>query len=102
MNNKRFFSILGLIALTSILCLPSCSKEYEKMEVIKDCTGSYLRSKSGLDFYVCNYAILDGIPTGDKIKVKYDVLDECFGLIFTPTCTQSHTFEDVIDVIEIK
>jgi hypothetical protein len=72
------------------------------MEVVKDCTGSYLRSKTGLDFYVCNYAILDGIPTGEKIKVKYDVLDECFGLIFTPTCTQSHTFEEVIDVIEIK
>lgn len=94
-----------LIAIASFffaLTLVGCNKEYEKMKVVKDCTGSYLRSNAGFDYYVCNYAILNGYATGEKIRVKYDVLNECFGLISTPTCTQAHVYEDVIDVLEIK
>lgn len=94
-----------LIVISSFLfalVFVGCNKDYEKMKVVKDCTGSYLRSKAGLDYYVCNYAILNDYATGEKIRVKYDVLNECFGLISTPTCTQSHTFEDVIDILEVK
>ncbi len=72
------------------------------MTVVKDCTGSYLRTKSGIDLYVCNFAILDGYAAGSKIKVKYDKLNQCFGLIEEPNCTQSHIFESVIDVLDIK
>ena len=84
------------------LLFTSCNKEYERLQVVKDCTGSYLRTKSGLDFYVCNFAILDEYPTGKKIRVKYDVLNTCFGLIEEPTCQVSHSFEEVIDVLDIK
>lgn len=101
--NKRIKHIIALsIVLVGMIALSSCNKEYPKMEVIKDCTGSYLRTKAGLDYYVCNFAILDSYATGTKIRVKYDVLNTCFGLIENPTCQMAHTFEDVIDVLEIK
>ena len=97
---KKFLFISLSIGI--ILFASSCDKQYEKLEVVKDCTGSYLRTKSGLDFYVCNFAILNEYPTGKKIKVKYDVLNTCFGLIEDPSCEMAHVYEDVIDVIEIK
>lgn len=90
------------ISIGFIFLFSSCNKDYEKLEIVKDCTGSYLRTKSGLDYYVCNFAILDAYAAGTKIKVKFDVLNTCFGLIENPTCTESHTYEEVIDVLEIK
>lgn len=99
---NRLSIIVALLAVIITISLSSCNKEYQKMEVVKDCTGSYLRTKAGVDYYVCNFAILDGYVTGEKIRVKYDILNQCFGLIEEPTCTQSHSFEDVIDVLDIK
>jgi hypothetical protein len=96
----RISFILGLIFIGS--GVSSCDKEYPKMEVVKDCTGTYLRNKAGQDFYVCNFAILDSYATGDKIRVKYDNLNECFGLIEEPTCELLHIHEGVIDVLDIK
>ncbi len=71
------------------------------MEVVRDCTGTYLRD-NGSDFYVCNEEILSSYSTGDKVKVQYDVLTECFGLIEQPVCLLYHEFEDKIEIIKIK
>lgn len=71
------------------------------MEVIKDCTGVYLRDSSGKDHYVCNEELLDSYATGTKIKVTYDNLEQCFGLLETPTCEMAHLFDGVIEITEI-
>lgn len=71
------------------------------MTVIKDCTGVYLRSKSGQDSYVCNDAILDAYATGTEIRVQFDAIDECYGLLEPPACSDDHTFVEKIDVLEI-
>lgn len=91
-----------LIVLVIAISFTSCSKEIEKMTVIKDCTGIYLRSKSGIDFKVCNEEDLADFATGTKIKVKYDKLEECFGLLDPPTCSETHSFESKIEVTEIE
>lgn len=90
---------LLLIVLT--LVLSSCSKWSKKMEVIRDCTGLYLK-KDTKEYKVCNESKLESIATGEKIKVDYDVLSECFGLIEPPTCTEFHNFENLIEVVRIK
>lgn len=71
------------------------------MEVIKDCTGVYLRAKNGQDFKVCNDELLDNVNGGTKIKVTYDNLDECFGILEPPTCSETHTFEGKIEITEV-
>lgn len=71
------------------------------MEVIKDCTGVYLRDSSGKDYYVCNEELLENYATGSAIKVTFDKLEQCFGLLETPTCTLSHLHEGVIEITEV-
>jgi len=70
------------------------------MEVVRDCSGVYLK-KGTTEYKVCNESKLDGIATGDKIKVDYDVLSECFGLIEPPVCAEYHNFESLIEVVRV-
>ena len=71
------------------------------MEIVRDCTGVYLRSVSGKDYYVCNEELIDSYSTGTKIKVEYDVLENCFGLIESPSCSETHIFEDKIEITNV-
>ena len=94
---KQLFLILGMILLVSF----SCDKKTQKMEIVRDCTGTYLK-KDGKDHYVCNESILSSYNAGDKIKVQYDVLTDCFGLINQPTCLLLHEYDDKIEITKIK
>lgn len=95
---KRGLVFLGILGLTT---LTSCDPEKHRMEVVRDCTGTYLRARNGQDFFVCNDNLLSNYTNGTKIKVKYDNLNECFGLIEPITCTESHTFQGKIEILEI-
>ena len=92
--------IISSICVLTILT--ACNKEIVKVEVIKDCTGSYIRLKSGQDLKVCNAESLDAYSTGSKIKVSYDTQEQCFGLIEEPTCELAHSFEGVIEITKIQ
>ncbi|MFT6981809.1 MAG: hypothetical protein ACJAUD_000574 [Crocinitomicaceae bacterium] len=93
---KSAFIILSIVFISF-----GCDKEKERMEVIKDCTGVYLRTKNGQDYKVCNDELLENVNGGTKIKVTYDNLDECFGILEPPTCSETHTFEGKIEITEI-
>ncbi len=97
---KKLFLILFLGALL-VPTLESCNKERVRMEVIKNCHGTFLRDRSGKDYKVCNDDKLSSYATGTKIKVTFDNLEECFGLIEEPTCPDEFTFEGKIEVTEI-
>lgn len=99
MNNMKQLGYLLLLFL--VLGATSCNSEKQKMEVVKDCTGVYLRSKSGLDYKVCNESMLDNYAAGTKLKVTYDLMEECFGLLEPPTCSDSHLTEGVIEITKI-
>lgn len=79
----------------------SCSKLNKKMEIVRDCTGVYLK-KDNKEYKVCNESKLESYSTGDKIKVEYDVLVECFGLIEPTVCLLYHEYESLIEVTKIK
>lgn len=70
------------------------------MEVVRDCSGVYLKKKSILH-KVCNESVLASCASGDKVKVSYDVLEQCFGLQEDPTCSTTHSYLDLIDVYKI-
>ena len=93
-------TILLTISVISLFLFTSCDKEKKRVEIIKDCTGVYLREKK-IDVKVCNTYLLDSYNTGDKIKVNYDILGECFGLIEPITCTTSHPYQDLVEVTKI-
>ena len=79
----------------------SCDKSKHRMTVVKDCTGVYLRQKSGQDFKVCNDHLLDDIADGEKISVSYENLEECFGIIESAACFLEHIYEGKIEITEI-
>ncbi len=93
--------IIFLNLLIVSIGLSSCNKDVYKMEVVRDCTGVYLR-ENGTDHYVCNSSVLSSFATGDKIKVQYDVLVECFGLIESSVCMLYHEYQDKIEVTSIE
>ena len=86
-----------LLALTTLM---SCDKSKVKMTVVKDCTGVYLRDNSR-DYLVCNDEILENYSAGDKIKVSYDDLEECFGILEPVVCEMAHIYDGKIEVTEI-
>ena len=45
--------------------------------------------------------LLDNVNGGTKIKVTYDNLDECFGILEPPICSETHTFEGKIEITEV-
>ncbi len=97
---KRFSFLLVLYA-TLLIVASGCDKSKVRMEVVKDCTGVYLRNNSGQDYKVCNEERLDGYADGRKIKVRLDNLNECFGLIEDASCTETHVFEGNVEILEI-
>lgn len=91
---------LMLVFLSGFL-MSACNKDIEKMEVIKDCTGVYLRDSQGQDRKVCNDEMLEGYATGSKIKVSYDKLEQCFGILEPVTCEMAHSYVGVLEITEI-
>jgi hypothetical protein len=96
MNSILKVSIL--IIVSSILS--SCDKSKIRMTVIKDCTGTYLRNNSR-DYYVCNDDLLESYSAGDKVRVSYDELEECFGVLEPVTCEMVHLYNGKIELTEL-
>lgn len=99
MNNMKPLTIL-MICILSLSIFAACNKDKISAEVIKDCTGVYLR-ENGLDRLVCNDYILDSYESGSHITVEYDILDACFGLEEEITCSMIHEFHERLEITEI-
>ena len=94
-------SILRISLLMVVLSvLSSCDKSKIRMTIIKDCTGIYLRNNSR-DYYVCNDELLENHTAGDKVKVSYNELEECFGVLEPVTCEMVHLYNGKIEITEL-
>lgn len=85
-----------------LLATSACDKTYKEMTVVKDCSGVYLRSEEGADYFVCNDDKLDSYNSGDAIKVETESVNECYGLLEEVTCTDPHPFKGKVEVVQIK
>ena len=92
--------VLILITTIGINLIFSCEKSKIKMTVIKDCTGIYLR-KNAQDYYVCNDDVIESYSSGEKIKVSYELLEQCFGILEPVSCEMDHPYESKIEVTNI-
>ena len=97
---KKLFLIL-VIGTILVPQLQSCDKDRVRMEVVKNCHGTFLRDRSGKDYQVCNDELLNSYSSGTKIKVTFDNLNECFGLIDPPSCPDAFAIEGKIEITEI-
>ena len=90
----RVLIIIALVALIS-----SCKKNAEGAEVIRDCTGTYLRIDNE-DYKVCNSEILNDYTEGASVSVKYKKVQNCEdeGAV----CMLYHSYFASIEISEVK
>lgn len=94
--NKLF--LLGIVILFS-----SCRKEkLDRMTVVRDCTGTYLRFEEK-DYHVCNISKLASYSDGAKVKVSFNRIEQCtLPNDGQAICEMMHINEGWIEVKEIK
>jgi hypothetical protein len=83
------FKIDGLDDLNN----PKDSSHSNKVEFVRDCTGSYVRFDAK-DYKICNYQDVQKYETGDVLMVSYDSIGNCANI--NPeqlTCKMAHMFE---------
>lgn len=106
---KKTFGLL-LIAAALLSCDKNSDvkcESYERMEVYKDCTGSYLRAydkneKSAFrDFLVCNEKKLKKFSTGDMINVCYEPAAGCDRNKII-VCDMLHEHAGIVNVCDIQ
>ena len=95
---RKINLICSFVLLTFVSV--SCNKDKIEVEVIKDCTGVYLRANE-VDSKVCNEYLLDSYPSGTKLEVNYDILTQCYGIQEEPTCSDVHAFSQLVEITEI-
>ena len=86
-----------------IMLLVSCKKnDCVKAELVKDCTGVYLRIDSK-DYQVCNLEKVSAFNNGAKISVSYKKISECKGTASDQVvCLMYHANEGWVEVLKIE
>lgn len=65
---------------TLSLLLFSCAAMKEKVStgtIVRDCTGTYLRTGANEDYLVCNAQVLASKKAGEKVSLTYVDAKEC-------------------------
>jgi hypothetical protein len=95
--------LLILLHTFFLISTASCEKQgNESMQVIRDCTGTYLR-KDGKDYMVCNLEKVSQFADATKVKASFIRISECKGSAINQiVCLMYHQNEGWIEVKEIK
>jgi hypothetical protein len=99
-------SISKLLVVSLVLLLVSCSKEnvLKEAQVSTNCTGTYLIIEDKA-FLVCNEQTLSEYKHGDKIRVKFNVIEnnECSKIGYKPSaCYMYYHFDEMIRINKLK
>lgn len=91
------------IAAAFVCTAASCKKQdLEKMTVVKDCTGTYLKYE-GKDYHVCNLQKLESYADGDLVNANFIQIKECNGSANDEiVCYMLHPNEGWIEVQRIR
>jgi len=96
-------NILFIVTAVFLLSFLSCKKEQtEKVEVVRDCTGTYLRFDLK-EYRVCNLEKVDSFPDGAMVEATFVKKNECNGSAKDAiVCAKFHQNDGWIRVDEIK
>ena len=99
----KAFKTLSFVALLAfIFSIQSCSKKAKTVEVIRNCTGTYLEINNA-EYLVVNPSSIEFIETNSKISVDYqieaqnDPLNE--GLTI---CAMHYSYDGYVRVLKLK
>ncbi|MBN4071013.1 hypothetical protein JYT72_00755 [Crocinitomix catalasitica] len=93
--------LLRLIPIVGFLLLvESCRKDCVRVEVEKNCTGTYLKISKKV-FLVCNYEILTDYSDGDVISASYKKVGSCLSDADYVICMMYFPFDGIIEVHSI-
>lgn len=86
-----------------LLTLFACEKvTSEKMTIVKDCTGTYLRY-DGKDYHVCNIEEMAGFADGETVTATFKRVENCTSISSDIiNCKLLHANEGWIEVEKIK
>lgn len=82
-----------------ILALLGCGKNKNSAEVIRDCTGVYLRIDHQ-DYKVCNTESLESYSDGAKVKATYKKVNSCANDT-NVVCMMYHAYVNEIEVSKV-
>jgi hypothetical protein len=91
---------LLVLATLSLATLSCNKKQAQRMTVVRDCTGVYMRLDDK-DYKVCNVATTDNYPTGATVKVSFKTIANCDGDT-NLTCELYHPSEGWIKIVHIE
>jgi hypothetical protein len=88
-----------LLAAIFLLLVFSCKKvKQEKMTIIRDCSGTYLRFE-GKDYHVCNFEKLETFPDNAAVTASFKKVDNCTDMA---VCLLFHENEGWVEVTDIR
>lgn len=94
---------LFTLATLSTFILFSCSTTvtHDRLftgEIVRDCTGTYIRIDNKVDYLVCNAEILSEKKEGESVSVIYDFEKTCDELDNKATCMIYHEHKGKIRI----
>lgn len=90
------------VIIGAIIILSSCKKEkIEKtVEIVKDCTGDYIRYKNK-DYLVCNYEDISHLHNGQMAEISFKEKKNCSEFEDKIVCLMMHEYESIVEITEI-
>ena len=92
---------LLLLACASLIFSCTHKDPVDKMTLVRDCTGTYLRM-GGKDYHVCNTETTDLYPDGTAVTAAIKRISSCTALSDGPDCKMYHANEGWIWVSSIR
>lgn len=90
------------VGILLILVCASCARKRDFFNIVRDCTGTYLR-KDNVDWKVCNPQKLNLFFTGQQVKVYYNPVENCDNNNpVDSTCLLFHDFQGNIEIVSVE
>ncbi len=101
MNIKNLittFSIAGIL----LSCTSQLNNTSETGNIVRDCTGTYIRIAGKGDFLVCNDKLIKDKKDGEKLNVSYEMTKDCSERDGIVTCMMYHENKGLIRITSFK
>lgn len=70
--------------------------------VVRDCSGTYIRTEPGTDFQICNLSLLKDKKEGDKVSFYYEKTTNCNANKDKVVCMLYHENNGMITILRFK
>ncbi|MFN3021053.1 hypothetical protein ACK1KB_08715 [Chryseobacterium sp. TY3] len=101
MNIKNLITTLIVVSIL-LSCASQLSNSSETGNIVRDCTGTYIRIAGKGDFLVCNDTLIKDKKDGEKLNVNYEMTKDCNERDGIVTCMMYHEHKGLIRITSFK